>query len=232
MDQETFRNLLIDASKRAVEHLDSGVIGHLMLTQTYRRRPKIREPEMRHAFAQVAEEQGRHHYGIEVPTVLKYRFTQGDGGKTHARHDLVFFAEPRCEAKRQVLVELKEGRFAADSDNMPIRKDFVKLLQEPDAEGRAFVHILPTADVGTLRAVVAAYSKAYEQAPAELKTGAPSYKWFMLFFLLAVSDPKKSPIDESLLYAFALEDLGTALKNVTNNAPPFPEPPTLLRLRP
>jgi hypothetical protein len=131
VDQADFVSFVAAAARRAVA--SDGRIGHLVLTQTRNLEPKLREPEMRHALAQVAEERSIY-YGIEVPTTQGYRFTRKPGDrKTSARHDVVLLADAHHDADRSIPLELKRTQPRIDvndygADCRPIRKDFQKLL--------------------------------------------------------------------------------------------------------
>src|SRR5215207_853691 len=113
VDQNEFLGFATAAALRTVQ--TPGKIGHLRLTQKFTLRkgvelPKIREPEMRHAFAQAAEERGID-YGIEVPTINKYRFRLVEGPRhVAARHDVALYSLPDVTKPPTVLIELKEGQ--------------------------------------------------------------------------------------------------------------------------
>jgi hypothetical protein len=233
VNQEAFEELVAVAASRAVGRLDVGLIGYLVLTQKHRGTPRIREPEMRHALAQVAEARGLH-YGIEVPTEKKYRFTSAPGGRlTRGRHDLVFLAGPSPGAERRVLVELKEGRLAEGSANKAITKDFVKLLREPAVDGKSFLHILPVASPAALRDLRSAYGAAYREALGNVRVvyrdcePADDEKWFSLFVLVP-RVPGAAGGGGSELHVATLERFGDA---VQSGLPSFAEPAIPLPLR-
>lgn len=183
MDQQAFQDFVVAAARRASR--DFGRIGHLKLTQTYREAMRIREPEMRHALAQCAEEKSCS-YGIEVPTEELYRFCEEPGDRrVRARHDFVMFPDQRAAS---VLIELK-----VSTDGKVITKDFVKLICER-AGGKAFIHLLPSKDTGTLPNLMRKYRDSGMQAAGEVAEKHPEVvlendkAWFSVFVLIVSGD--------------------------------------------
>lgn len=214
MNQIDFTAFVAAASKRAVA--GGGRIGNLVLTQTTDNlEPKLREPEMRHALAQVAElAAGPVCYGIEVPTKEGYRFTREPGEKlTSARHDFALLREARHDAPRANLLELKKdqpelvvGEHGADCPK--VRKDFQKLLLEEAVDGKSMLHICHAADSGTIPGLLAKYNAALKQAirlsrPAAAQLGLRSLEddpcWFALF-VLVVRQRGRAGGDQPILY--------------------------------
>lgn len=213
-----------------------GRIGRLALTQTYANfQPKIREPEMRHAMAQEAELRKDIAYGIEVPTREKFRFTSDPGeGRVSARHDFVVMQDPRHDAPRLNLVELKEGQPAVTvvgggSDCRPTRKDFQKLILEVAEEGKSIVHILQAANRGSIPEVLGKYNiglwqatrLSLEQAGLLLvRDPLADPVWFTLFILVVrLRHEAKRPF----LYHQHLDDFGETLRRAENGEPLFRE---------
>ena len=183
-----------------------GQISHLLLTQHGANSPdgRIREPEIRHAFAQECERRELY-YGIEVPTSLKYRFTDEPGeGTVAARHDFVLFETARPNAieapQPLVLMEFKADQPAARRgegvvvDFPAITKDLKKLLQEPFAPGRCMFHVLYAADAGTLPALLEKYRLAWECARLE-GPEFPAGAWFAFYvFVQHVNANERRPM--------------------------------------
>ncbi len=162
MDQLAFREFVKSAVLRAVPQ--PRTIGRLTLTQTERNdEPKLREPEMRHALAQVAEGWTERYYGIEVPTEETYRFVDDEGDKeTAARHDFAVYSGATANADRLILLELKKDQpelvGEVDPDCPKVRKDFQKLIVERAHRGKSMLHILHAADGATIPAVYQKYN--------------------------------------------------------------------------
>jgi hypothetical protein len=139
---------------------------------------------MRHALAQEAEHR-RLLYGIEVPTNKKYRFATGPGNWRSARYDFVMFPDRDAMETRRTIVELKAGQpgEGSDAECAAIRKDFVKLLEEPVAEGRAFFHLLMATNAKTLPRLLGRYTQALNGARAKV-AGETIDGWFELVALV------------------------------------------------
>jgi hypothetical protein len=196
MDQRTFRDFVVAAARAATEA--SGQIGHLVLTQTYgpKEKPKIREPEMRHALAQCAECSG-YYYGVEVPTNIKHRFKNTRGPRrVSGRHDFAVFSGGDLTLAASVLVELKAGQptrrdaSSKDEDCPAIVKDFVKLFCET-AGGKSFVHVLPSTGSGTLSTLEKKYRHSCLRAVDVVAERFPEFErkkddtaWFSEFVLV------------------------------------------------
>lgn len=164
MTEAEFLEFTRSAALRATSNI--GRIGHLVCTQANAKgEPTLREPEIRSAFQQEAEERGLY-YGIEVPTNYTYRFTNKEGEKR--RRALVDFALHGSDLERvnwDVLLEFKQGQPSvvrsgenAAPDYPTIRKDLHKLWGEPANYGRCMFHICRAADAGTLTAIKAKYN--------------------------------------------------------------------------
>ncbi|HVC95913.1 MAG TPA: hypothetical protein VND64_19645 [Pirellulales bacterium] len=189
MNPNEFRDFVKAASRRAV--LCPGRIGGLVLTQTAKNRePRIREPEMRHALAQVAELMGDVYYGIEVPTRGTYRFVPvGGENKVSARHDFVVLQGASYDAVRLNLVELKK-----DQPGIPaISKDFQKLIRESAEHGKSMLHICHAANRRTVNSVLKKYNDALYAALTKARQYATEHKlqwplddasWFTLFIFV------------------------------------------------
>lgn len=198
MDREAFDGFVRAAARRAVQ--DDGKISRLVLTQASENlEPKIREPEMRHALAQVAESRPDIFYGIEAPTREGYRFTSAPGEKmVSARHDLVILSEASLNANRMNLVELKEGQPALEGtgENMDcpmVSKDILKLILERAEHGKSMIHICHAANSGTIPALLRKYNVAVKKAlrkslqmadPLGLPCPFQDSAWFTLFVLV------------------------------------------------
>jgi hypothetical protein len=182
MKREDFLSFATAAARRATA--DAGSIGGLYLTSHYRRKDcyRIREPEMRHAFAQEAESIG-FLYGIEVPTNNRYRFAMGPGNGRRARYDLVFYPDRDAMATRRAIVELKAGQPGNKNVCPAICKDFVKLLSEPIGEGRAFFHLLMGSRRNSLGELMGRYTAALRGAQA-VANEAIGASWFELLVLV------------------------------------------------
>jgi hypothetical protein len=197
MNQEEFTQFVATASRRAIH--SNGQIGHLVLTQKIGTEPEIREPEMRHALAQQAENQNLW-YGIEVPTKKQYRFVEATGERrVAARHDFVILEQAHPDSNRSILLELKREQPAtSESDGQildcpAIRKDFEKLLLENATDGKGMLHILHAVDDGTLPSLQEKYTIAHGFAlnraqkviaRPPLINNPPANRWFTLFILV------------------------------------------------
>ena len=198
MTETEFLDFARNASSRATSNV--GRVGHLICTQARNtKKPTLREPEMRTAFQQEAEER-RLFYGIEVPTVYSYQFT--GVGTRRALVDFALLASDTAKADRDVLVEFKQGqpngvRSAVDDtfDYPKITKDLHKLWAEPVRHGRCMFHICQAANSGTLSAVQAKYnavtqeaitraSKTMDENPESTAADFPSDAWFLLLILV------------------------------------------------
>jgi hypothetical protein len=190
MTQDEFHDFAKFAFRRAVSTL--GHIGFLRLTQSYRGKRKVREPELCQSLVQEAEHQQRF-YGLEVPTDHPYSFS-GDR-KRRALHDFALF-EPEEGSRPLVRIELKEGSPSRRKDDTgqivdipTLSKDLLKLLHEPSKEGRAVLHVVQAADAGTLPSLVQKYSLALQVALAELRGDVASLRdaigttWFSVMIL-------------------------------------------------
>jgi len=209
MTQDEFGAFAVKASRHAV--LVPGAIGRLRLTQSYPftktvRHPKLREPEMKHAFAQIAEREGIE-YGIEVPTAEKFRFRAEAGTRTvSARHDIALYRPLAANRNAVVLVELKEGQphltampeEAGMTDARSVSKDIEKLLAERADGGKCMFHILQFAGAGTLDAVRRKYAAAVSRAinDAEKRTPAVVVDADPCWFTLAVLIPRWKGVPE------------------------------------
>ena len=201
MNEADFIVFTRSASLRATSNI--GRIGHLVCTQANQKQePTLREPEMRTAFQQEAEERGLF-YGIEVPTVHAYRFTTKEGIKERrALVDFALLGSASATADRDVLVEFKQGqpnRVLPVGDTLldypKISKDLHKLWAEPGRHGRYMFHICQAADEGTLAAIEAKYNSVTQNAmnlasktvganSADAQKGILSDRWFLLLVLV------------------------------------------------
>ena len=180
MDQLAFREFVKSAVLRAVPQ--PRTIGRLTLTQTERNdEPKLREPEMRHALAQVAEGWTERYYGIEVPTEETYRFVDDEGDKeTAARHDFAVYSGATANADRLILLELKKDQpelvGEVDPDCPKVRKDFQKLIVEGRTGGKAccISSTPPTAQPSPLctRSTTQAFVGRYTGPPRSSRCGS------------------------------------------------------------
>lgn len=212
MNTTTFLDFLRASAVRAAD--PAGAIGHLRLTQRARGggdERKLREPEMRHAFALEAEAQGVV-FGIEVPTERKYRFTKAAGSRRRsALHDLVLF--DGLDTRPGVLIELKEAQVAVATDDehnvidaAAISKDLHKLFAERPLHGKCLFHILQAADRATVPALLSKYVPAVRvaRAAAEAFDGfdaAADRTWFCLA-ILVVRDRRSVPVDRPTLMTY------------------------------
>jgi hypothetical protein len=168
MTEDEFLNFVRKAVCRVTRYI--GRIGSLVCTQTEGNgEPTLREPEMRTALQQQADED-RLLYGIEVPTIHDYRFSGTGEGKRRALIDFALLNSDTPNALRKVLVELKEGQPACvktdqGEDNYPtITKDLHKLIAEPSSHGACMLHICQTSDAGTIPSVLLKYNCAMKTA--------------------------------------------------------------------
>ena len=201
MTEAEFFEFPRSAALRATSNI--GRIGHLVCTQANKKQePTLREPEMRTAFQQEAEER-KLLYGIEVPTQYKYRFVDKVGTvRRRALVDFVLLGSDPATMDRDVLVEFKQGQpnRVLPTEDTPldypkITKDLHKLLAEPGCHGRCMFHICQAADEGTLAVIEAKYnavaqnamnlaSKTIGENPADAQDGILSGGWFLLLILV------------------------------------------------
>ena len=201
MTEAEFLDFARAAALRATRNI--GRIGNLVCTQANAKgEPTLREPEMRTAFQQEAEEQGLF-YGIEVPTRYTYRFTTKEGTKQRrALVDFALLGSASVTADRNVLVEFKQGQpnRILPTEDTPldypkITKDLHKLWAEPVRHGRCMFHICQAADSGTFSAIEAKYNAVTQNAislaaetvgenPANAQDGILSDCWFLLLILV------------------------------------------------
>ena len=109
MTEAEFLEFARSAALRATSNI--GSIGHLVCMQANAKgEPTLREPEMRTAFQQEAEERGLF-YGIEVPTHYTYRFTDKKRElRRRAPVDFALLGSDSTTADRDVLVKFKRGQ--------------------------------------------------------------------------------------------------------------------------
>ena len=208
MTEAEFFEFARSAALRATSNI--GRIGHLVCTQANKKQePTLREPEMRTAFQQEAEER-KLLYGIEVPTQYKYRFVDKVGTvRRRALVDFVLLGSDPATMDRDVLVEFKQGQpnRVLPTEDTPldypkITKDLHKLLAEPGCHGRCMFHICQAADEGcqadsrTFAAIEAKYNAVTQNAInlASKTTGGHSdlaaqdgngpNRWFLLLILV------------------------------------------------
>lgn len=231
MDQLPFREFVKAAVLRAVPQ--PRPIGRLTLTQAEKNgEPRLREPEMRHALAQVAEGWTDFYYGIEVPTTESYRFVDDEGNReTSARHDFAVYGGAEATAERLVLLELKKDQpdlVGEDDPDCPkVRKDFQKLIVETARKGKSMLHILHAEDNATIPAVYQKYNAGIKWA---LRRAAPvvnvrlrrnpldDASWFS-FFILVVR--RRLDQNRPALYYKEFDHLGNLLRRVSNGETVF-----------
>ena len=170
MTEAEFLEFARSAALRATSNL--GRIGHLVCTRANAKGERtLREPEMRAAFQQEAEERGLL-YGIEVPTHYTYRFVDNKGElRRRALVDFALLGSDSTTADRDVLVEFKQGQpnRVLPTEDTPldypkITKDLHKLWAEPGPHGRCMFHICQAADSGTFSVIKDKYNAATQNA--------------------------------------------------------------------
>lgn len=233
MNYEEFCQFALEAARRSI--IESDRIGHLLLTQHRLSFPKVREPEMRHAFAQEAESKSVL-YGIEVPTIETYRFIVEPGdNEVSARHDFVIFRDANIIQSREILIEFKEGSSSGVRNSLghvidcrQVRKDFEKLFCEPALEGYCIFHLLHSANRTSLPALMMKYTAAICAARARVLDRArlplPPVRWFVLFVLVRHMRGRQNR-NCARLFRFHLPQFG-----VNQTAADFSFPPDLPEL--
>lgn len=127
---------------------------------------RISEQEIKQLFIQTLIEEKNFYFSVETPTELKYKFSEDRklidplvGIGESANVDLCLYKFEDSKFKRMHLIEFK----FKNSAEHEIKKDFLKLFAEGSEQNNYFIHILDSANKGTLK-------KATEQTPKEKRT--------------------------------------------------------------